>query len=72
MEEIKELEYRIRELRESEYERIRELENRIEQLERDNVTSKEYIHLITNNISKLTEAMDKVSIIVKSIVDKVF
>ncbi len=61
MEEIKELKYR-----------IRELEDRIEQLERDSVTSKECIHLITNNISKLTEAMDKVSLIVKSIVNKVF
>ena len=72
MEEIKELEYRIKELRESEYERIRELEKRIEELERDNVTSKECIHLITNNLSKLTEAMDKVSKIIKSIVEKVF
>lgn len=53
-------------------ERIKELEDRIEQLERDNVTSKECIHLITNNLSKLTEAMDKVSKIIKSIVEKVF
>ena len=60
-EEIKELKYR-----------IRELEDRIEELERDNVTSKECIHLITNNLSKLTEAMDKVSKIIKSIVEKVF
>lgn len=47
-------------------------EERIKELERDNITSKECIHLITNNISKLTEAMDKVSLIVKSIVNKVF
>lgn len=53
-------------------EKVKELEKRIEQLERENVTSKEAIHLITNNISKLTEAMDKVSIIVKSIVNRMF
>jgi predicted ribosome quality control (RQC) complex YloA/Tae2 family protein len=53
-------------------EKIKELEKRIEQLERENVMSKEALHLITNNISKLTEGMDKVSIIVKAIVDKMF
>lgn len=53
-------------------EKIKELENRIEELEAENVTSKECIHLITNNLSKLTEAMDKVSKIIKSIVEKVF
>ena len=60
-------------------EKVKELEKRIEQLEAENVTSKECIRLITNNISiitnnisKLTEAMDKVSIIVKSIVNRIF
>ena len=53
-------------------ERIKELENKIEQLERENAMSKEAIHLITDNLCKLTEGMDKISAIIKLIVDKMF